>query len=499
MKETYFKNKIKAATDIKSKWKIVNNVMNNNPCVNSISAIDIGDNTIKTDPKEISNVFNNHFIEIPNVIVNKNHENIVIEDSDRNNMILSRYNNLNFFFFPISETEVLLAVNELKNTSSCGVDGISSSLVKNIIFSIVHILEFIFNFCLEKGVFPDKLKIGTVKPLHKKDSRTDLNNYRPITLLNTFSKIFEKIIKVRLLNYFDRTNFLDKRQFGFIKNSSTEKALISFLTPIHHNLNNNQKVSALFIDITKAFDTVNHEILLLKLSHIGIRGTALAFFKSYLQNRVQTVCINKIHSDEKVVSVGVPQGSVLGPLLFLIYCNSIFDLRLQGSLVAFADDMAFLYSNSDMNFLKCAVNDDLRLLKKWFYVHDMVLSCKSKIMYYNLNFTIQDPNPLICHSLACNQTNCNALCVPIENVNSFKYLGLSLDSQLNFKEHVSNLKKKLRQTLRTFYYLRNICSSQFLRCLYYALFDSHLQYGITCWGGIYLTNKSPKRSFKNNE
>lgn len=488
-KEKYFKNKFTAASDLKAKWKVVNNVLNDTPNINIINAIDVGNNFIETDPLKIVNIFNDHFINIPYDILNENSENVFIDRIISDSLIFSRHvNNCNLYFFPICETEILLAVSELKPSCSCGVDGLSSIIVKKIIFTIAHVLAFIFNLCFSKGVFPGKLKYGVVKPLFKKGSRLDPNNYRPITLLNTFSKIFEKIIKSRLLNYLNKIGFLDKRQFGFMKNSSTEKALLSFLTPVHDYLNDNLKVSSIFIDISKAFDTVNHNLLLAKLSHVGVRGIALNLFKTYLQDRVQRVCIDEIYSHDKFVNIGIPQGSVLGPLLFLIYCNSIFDLALHGNIVAFADDMSLVYANNNMDSLKCAMSEDMGLLKKWFHVHSMVLSSKSKFMHFNLRNTVQGFSTVMYHSLQCNDFNCASPCVPIEKVNSFKYLGLTLDSQLNFKNHVAILKKKLRQALRSFYYLRSICTPEFLKCLYYALIDSHLQYGLTCWGGIYHSN-----------
>lgn len=489
-KEAYYKSKISEAIDLKSKWKVVNNVLNNSCNSNNITSIVIGDNDFR-DPSKIANAFNDHFCKIPHTIIAENQENVVFSEDVKRDLVLTRYNSSNLFFYPVSEAEIVAAVSELKSSNSCGADGISSKLVKQIIFSISHILAFIFNMCLSEGVFPDELKVGIVKPLFKKDSRNDPNNYRPITLLNTFSKVFEKIIKCRLLCYLEKMNFLDKRQFGFVKNSSTEKALTSFLTPLLQGLNNNSKVSAIFIDFTKAFDTVNHALLLDKLSHLGVRGVALSLFRSYLHDRIQRVVINDKYSDERVLNVGVPQGSVLGPLLFIIYCNSIFDLSIKGGIIAFADDMAFLYTSNDTASMEESIIYDMSLLKKWCYVHNMILSGKSKMMSFSVGCASQDHYPLIYHSLACSGVGCNDLCVPIETVSSFKYLGLMLDAQLNFKQHVSILKTKLCQVLRCFYFLRKVCSKDFLKTLYYALFDSHLRYGLICWGGIYLANIKP--------
>lgn len=493
-KERYYKNKFTNALNPKSKWTVVNDFLGKNKNDNAIPPIEVGGTSSKSDPLLVANMFNDHFVKAPYEILQNNQDNIHISDNIRNELVHSIYTTSSMYLYPTSENEIIAIVNSLKTNSSCGFDGVSNITVKYSIFSIANVLAFIFNLCLSEGIFPDKLKIGIVKPLYKKGSRKEINNYRPITLLSSFSKIFEKIIKVRLIDYLEKIQFLDARQYGFIKNSSTEKALISFLLPLHNSLNENLKTASLFMDISKAFDTVNHELLLSKMSQIGVRGVTLNLFISYLSNRVQTVSVNDVLSEERIVNVGVPQGSVLGPLLFLIYCNSIFRLDLHGQIIAFADDVALVYSSKNDQGITNCMKHDLVVLKKWLHVHNMILSPKSKVMHYNVGVSVQDFCPFIFHSLLCNQSNCNNFCVPIEIVSSYKYLGVHLDSQLNFKNHVAHLKTKLCYALRTFYYLRKICSPEFLTILYFALVESHLQYGLTCWGGIYESNLSPIKS-----
>jgi len=202
-----FKSKFYAAKDLKSKWKVVNSVMNNNLSTTKIPSIQTADNHIETDPSKIVNIFNEYFINVPYDILHINQETVNIDESVRYNLIHSNCNIMNFFFFPVCEEEIYAIVSDLKNNTSYGIDEVSHCIIKKIIGSVVHVLAFIFNDCLSKGVFPEKLKIGVIKPFFKKGSHLELNNYRPITLLSTFAKIFEKIIASRLIDFLDCDNF----------------------------------------------------------------------------------------------------------------------------------------------------------------------------------------------------------------------------------------------------------------------------------------------------
>ena len=176
---------------------------------------------------------------------------------------------------------------------------------------------------LNQGVFPEELKTANVLPLYKADDPMLFNNYRPVSLLTVLSKVFEKIMYNRLLNFLDTYNILFKNQFGFRKNHSTYMATMLLMEGITKSLENSEYVIGIFLDFSKAFDTVDHDILLRKLYHYGIRGNALQWFESYLKNRKQFVTYNGVSSDTKLITCGVLQGSILGPLLFLIYINDL--------------------------------------------------------------------------------------------------------------------------------------------------------------------------------
>jgi retron-type reverse transcriptase len=217
---------------------------------------------------------------------------------------------------------------------------------------LVNVLTHIINLSLENGIFPTKLKLAKVIPLFKQGDRTNVNNYRPISLLPQFSKIFEKVFYNRLSDFFEKFEILSKSQYGFRKKSSTSFAIIDMLSNIYNALNNNLLPIGVFIDLQKAFDTINHDILLFKLRHYGIRGLAYDWIKSYLIDRKQFVSLDDIYSETKSISCGVPQGSILGPLLFLIYINDIENTSKKLKFVLFADDTNIFYSDNNINNLK---------------------------------------------------------------------------------------------------------------------------------------------------
>ena len=279
-------------------------------------------------------------------------------------------------------------------------------------------------------------------------------------------------------------------QFGFRKSLSTEDALLDFLTPVYTHMNTGKKVAALFIDITKAFDTVNHNILLNKLYDFGFRGNMHDFLKFYLKNRSQKVKIRDTLSNNLPINVGVPQGSVLGPVLFLLYIESIFHLNLIGRITAFADDLALSYVGHSYLNLKQQISDDLKLLRKWFIMHDMVLSAKSKVMFFDTSGNIPIRGVKY-HSLNCDNLSCNTFCLDIESVSVFKYLGVQVDNQLNWKTHLEKLKKSLILANIKIYRLRTYVSREILKMVYFSLVDSHIKYGIASWGGTYKSSLRP--------
>ena len=280
----------------------------------------------------------------------------------------------------------------------------------------------------------------------------------------------------RLENYLESHDIIFEHQFGFRKGYSTEHALMSITEEIKKNLNQKMFSCGVFVDLEKAFDTVNHKILLRKLKYYGLRNNSLSWFASYLQNRWQHVTLNGVISDPEPVICGVPQGSILGPLLFLIYINDMNQAIKNSSVYHFADDTNLLYSEKNPKILKNAVNKDLMLLYEWLCANRLSLNVgKTEFMIFRpprkkLNDRIV---------LTLNRTK-------LYESNKIKYLGILLDNKLCWKEHIIELSKKLNRSIGMLYKARHFCPTKVLRTLYFSIFYSHLQYGISVWG--YATN-----------
>lgn len=478
-KETYYFEKFRQnGNDAKKNWNLVNNIISNNQ--NSfIPEKIVSDNHLILNQHEIAEEFNMYFTNITHELKND------VSSSNASENTSNAFSNNTFFLKPIHEHEILKIINSLENKTSTDCFGLSNALVKHISVNIIEIITYIFNLSLSSGVVPDKLKIAVVIPLFKNGDKLFKENYRPISLLPIFSKILEKIMKSRILNFLDENNFFNSNQFGFREGLSTEGALTEFLNQIYTGLNDDQHTSGIFIDVKKAFDMVDHKILLQKLYNAGFRGVSQDWFSSYFDKRKQCVKVGESISGFQDITIGVPQGSVLGPILFLIYLNSIFELPFKGKIVAFADDMALAYLNSEKQQMVNDMNSDLNLVSNWFKAHELILSEKTKVMLFKIG-SEPDTNGLnFTYHFNCMESCCSKHCVNIEIVKEFKYLGITLDCNLNWKKHVNNVSKHLNILLRKFYMLRNLCPTYILKCVYYSLVQSKVEYGLACWGGVY--------------
>lgn len=405
---------------------------------------------------------------------------------------LSDPNPFSFFLFPPCYNEVCSCILALKQCSP-GWDNIRSSFVKQNLDFFCFVLTALITNSFAHGHVPSMLKIARVIPIFKSGNKEDVGNYRPISLLTTFSKVFEGIMKIRLMSFLNKFKILHPNQFGFQSGKSTEHAISKLLTLVINSMNAHYCPLVIFFDFKKAFDSVSHFVLIKKLEHYGIRGTALKWFKSYLQNREQFVDVKGSKSSNIVIKCGVPQGSILGPILFLIYVNDVFSLPLKGTLIGYADDLALVFSNSDSQNYNDAIHD-LKILKKWFQTNLLTVNIK-KTVCMRFGFSKCNMQPIKFHNFSCLFDNCS--CPVFNFVAKYKYLGILLDNHLSWAPHIVSVTQKLRYIGIMLQPLRFILPFKFLKTTYIGLYQSVLQYGLIFWGGAYKSHINHLQIFHN--
>lgn len=462
----YFQNNI---NNTKKIWEGINEILNNRAKKINTQKISLKINEkITSDPKLISSSFNDYFSSVADNVRNN------IKHSSKNFEIFLKNRNPNSFFFsPIMPDEISKIITSLNINKASGPNSIHHIILNTLNNEISTLLANLFNASLANGEFPSILKSVTVIPVFKnKGSPLTASNYRPITLLSNIDKIFEKIVYKRLLAFLDTNNILNNRQFGFRSKHSTIHALISLTENIRKNLDEGKFSCGIFIDLQKAFDTVDHEILLSKLNHYGIRGIANSWFKSYLTNRYQSVSISNILSSFIKIKYGVPQGSVLGPLLFLIYINDLSNSILFSDVFHFADDTNLLYSSSSLKSIKKHINIDLKHLLHWLNANKISLNAtKTEVVLFRHRNKQLDYDVRL-------KLNGNKLYF----TNSVRYLGVILDPHLSWKTHLDNLALKLRKSNGALSILRHFLPRSTLLNTYHALFGSHSNYACQVWG-----------------
>ena len=382
------------------------------------------------------------------------------------------------FFEAATETEVIAIVNSLCSGTAAGYDGIPTWSVNKFIGVISKPLTHIINLSLQSGIVPDQLKFARVIPLFKSGEDRLISNYRPISILPVFSKLFEKIVYKRLINYLDSNNILFKKQYGFRKNHSTSLALLDLVDKITSAIDEKKYTVGIFLDLSKAFDTVNHDILFDKLSFYGIRGLPLDWLKNYFLNRFQYVDYNGSSSFYNTIKCGVPQGSILGPLLFLIYINDICNALEFLEFILFADDTNLFLSHDDLSYLNTIINLELDKLSIWLQTNK--LSVNTNKSNYIVFKSRQGRQPLDLN-LEINKCSLN-------QVSEVVFLGVVLDEHLSWKSHISHLAWKISKSIGIIF-KSNSCLPRFsLRLLYYSLVYPYLQYCVTVWGSTYPSN-----------
>ena len=452
----------------KNIWKGINELINLQD-KNNVSNITLNiNNKTETDPSITSNIFNNYFTTVADKIRNTIPKTII-----KFNQFLKNSPNNSFFFNPISEYEVLKTIKSLDPNKASGPNSIPNKILNLLLIDISDILTKIFNLSFQTGKFISLLKNVKVIPIFKnKGSAFDVSNFRPISLLSNIDKIFEKLVHSRVTSFLNANNLIFNKQFGFRSKHSTTHTLITITERIRTALDKGEFSCGVFIDLQKAFDTVDHQILLTKLKHYGVRGITNKWFESYLSNRRQSVFISGHYSEYKILKHGVPQGSVLGPLLFLLYINDLPNAILNSESFLFADDTGLLFSDKNPKVIESKINLDLRTLISWLNSNMISLNAtKTEVILF------RNPQKTVNHNI-CIKLNGK----PLNFTSSVKYLGITLDEHLSWKNHYDSLSIKLNKSNGILSKLRHFLPRNSLITVYYALFQSHISYANQVWG-----------------
>ncbi len=469
-KRDYLKQKFdEVKGNMKKSWQLVNETIQrkskrarSNKFISKIT----DKNDEYTTPNEISNKFNHYFRDVGPSLASK------IKDVNKTfSDYLGNPIESNFFTAPTNAYEVRELIWQLEKNKSLGLGDVPIKLIKAADAQISEHLANIFNLSFESGEFPKGMKTSKIIPLHKGGLTTELKNYRPISLLPIFSKILERLMFNRLIKHLIENDILFPYQFGFRKGYSTTLALAEITQNIYENLMKKQTTCGVFLDLSKAFDTIDHRILMKKLHHYGIRGIALKWFESYLSDRKQHVYVNNFLSEALNVICGVPQGSILGPLLFLIYVNDISKSSDKLLFRLFADDTNIFMSDSNVGRLQTAMNTELKKVNQWLKCNFLSLNVsKTKFLLFHYN----NDRPQSFH------VNINGN--KIEKCTFVKYLGVFIDDKLNFKHHIDTLCTKISKMTGILSKLRHYANLDILKQVYYGLIYPHLIYGILVWG-----------------
>ena len=489
LKRQYFTNKIiECKGNMKETWKTTNALLNKRSKSTNITSLSVGDIEIH-EKNEISNKMNDYFCTIGKELADK-------IDSSPNPLLVGNYRinegNKTMKFTKINEQNIRDAIGKIKTSKGFGNDNISSYFLKLALPYIIKSLAYMFNKSLEDREFPSLWKIARVIPIFKDGDKSAKENYRPISVLPVVSRLFEKLVYNQLYEYLNSNDLLAPSQSGFRSLHSTATALLKCTNDWYSSLDVGKHVGVIFVDLKKAFDTVDHKILVQKLAHYGIHSSELMWFKSYLSNRSQFTRVNGVDSKVQNIDIGVPQGSCLGPLLFLLYINDLPKITNNAKVYMYADDTSLSLQNHSMSQLNRALNQDLLALDKWLRgnklslnvakTHSMVISTKRKLAI--LKNQAEQLHLHIRHN-------------DLDVVQCTKYLGVHIDNTLDWKNHIQEVSKKISRSLGLIRYAKRFLPFESLKNLYTGLVDPHFRYCCAVWGVCGLTELQQLQKLQN--
>ena len=454
-------------SNLNKSWKIIKSILNKNHNKNIQTTFCSNGEQI-TDKKEIAEKFNNFFVNIGPTLSKK----IPFTEGDIQDYLTRTQTRI--LLSPVDENEIIKVIKNLKD-SSAGWDDINASLFKLSINSVITPFTHICNLSLLNGVFPNELKIARVCPIFKSGNPMHFVQYRPVSVLPVMSKVFERIMYDRIYTFMHDLKLLYEFQFGFRPNHSTELALMLSTDKIISALDKSNFVLGVFLDFSKAFDTIDHDILLQKLDNYGICGIANIWFKSYLKDRYQYVCYDGNNSSYQKISCGVPQGSILGPLLFLIYINDLASMCNDIFSVMYADDSNLFVEGSDLIILQNTMNRELVKVSRWLKLNKLSLNIdKTHFMIFKRRRQRVEFVPDI-------HIDSN----PLHQVSNTKFLGVYIDEHLTWQTHISYIAGKVSRGIGILAKAKRYLNRATLHLLYYTFIYPYIGYCNIVWGNTF--------------
>ena len=475
-KTKYYKNFFEEYRDnSKKQWQLINSLLNRN--VKHSGPIKLRDESgnILSSHSDVSAKFNEYFSNIASNIKSQisarqtfdpgGFEDF-LQDGRRTDTGLSSIE-----LRPVTPSEINKVIKKFKNKATLDTK-IEPMKLANLDTKFTDILAVIINSSFSEGIFPNALKSARVVPIHKGGSKTEVTNYRPISLLSSFSKIYEKLMHSRVLEFLDSNGSLFESQYGFRPGMSCEHALLNAQNNILHSLNSKQISVLLLLDYSKAFDVIEHPILLKKLEHYGIKGTALKWFESYLSGRHQFVAVGGEDSRPRAIQFGVPQGSILGPLLFVIYINDLPNITNLAKFILYADDANIIVTGYTEEEVQYKLNQITSLLIKWVDSNGLALNLKkTHFMVFSNRRTTTLSNIKV--SIAG---------VEIDQVAEARFLGVIIDQKLTWSKHIHAVRSRMNRYMGIMYKIKRHLPLGVRLQIYHSFVQSHLNFCSLVWG-----------------
>lgn len=473
-KKGFYQNKIINKNTVQEKkqemWNVVREFKGEMSKNNKSTRIQV-DGTIIEDQAIIASSFAHYYTQ---TVADK------IKNSFQNKLTgtVGSYIANSFYFHNVNSQEILEIIKNMRNKNSIGFDGLPIKIIKEIAYYISEPISYIVNTSFEQEAYPDMFKIGKIIPVFKKGDNEMIDNYRPITIPSAIAKIIETAIYNQVKSFLNRFNIISDHQNGFCPGKSTETATISFMENIYRAIDKGKYVASLFFDMSKAFDSIDLDILSIKLHAIGIRGKTLTWLMSYMRCRKVYVQWEKENSELYDVNMGVPQGSILGPLIFLLFINDLPSHLGTDTLVLYADDTSISQEGDSVEELQFKLDEVIQKFMTWCYRNKLILNAeKTVLVQFFGRKRIETPLNVIINNF------------PLQPTDSTKFLGIYIDFELNWKVHIDNVIKNLSKTFYAILQLKKVLDTKSLLDVYFASVHSVLSYNIPLWGGSTDSNR----------